>query len=136
MVRIGRAAGAPAILLVTETLHMDRVVQCAQTVRWERLHVENVDALHLSEDFETLQTSGLLDVGRYCTRLCTFRHQVGIGVDFCCFPAMLETAEDRGVDHAAGKVTNYMPSSFLSMLRPEDTLVELLECFASPVASC
>jgi len=31
---------------------------------------------------------------------------------------------------------DYMPLSFLSMLRPEDTLVELVVCFASPVASC
>jgi hypothetical protein len=53
----------------------------AAGVQWP--HVEDVNALHLSEDFETLETGGLLGIGRNRTRLCTGREKVGFSLDLC-----------------------------------------------------
>lgn len=47
----------------------------------EGLHVEDVDALHLSEDFETLETGGLVNVGGDGTGLGTRGHQVMLVLD-------------------------------------------------------
>lgn len=61
--RVGGGAGAAGILLVTSRADEDGVVQGAPARGIEGPHVEDVDALHLSEDFETLDTGGLLDIG-------------------------------------------------------------------------
>lgn len=47
----------------------------------EGLHVEDVDALHLSEDFETLETGGLVNVGGDGTGLGTSGHKVMVVLD-------------------------------------------------------
>jgi hypothetical protein len=48
-------------------------------VQWP--HVEDVDALHLSEDFETLKTGGLFGIGRHGTGLRTRGKKVGHALD-------------------------------------------------------
>lgn len=45
-------------------------------VQWP--HVEDIDALHLSEDFQALQTGGLFGVGGNGTGLRTRRKQVSL----------------------------------------------------------
>jgi hypothetical protein len=57
--------------------------QRTKTAGIEGPHVEDVDTLHLSEDFETLETGGLLGIGRDGTGLSTRGQQVGIGLDVC-----------------------------------------------------
>lgn len=47
----------------------------------EGLHVEDVDALHLSEDFETLETGGLVNIGGDGTGLGTSGHKVMLILD-------------------------------------------------------
>ena len=47
----------------------------------EGLHVKDVDALHLSEDFETLETGGLVNVGGDGTGLGTSGHKVVLILD-------------------------------------------------------
>lgn len=60
--------------------------------RIERLHVEDVDALHLAQDLEALEARGLLEVGwdgagrragreEVCFRfdLCSWRRRTGVG---------------------------------------------------------
>lgn len=49
----------------------------------ERPHVEDVDALHLAQDFEALETGGLLEVGGDGAGFAAFGHEVGFRVDFC-----------------------------------------------------
>lgn len=49
----------------------------------ERSHVENVHALHLAENFQTLETGGLLKIGRDGTGLAALRHKVVLGGDLC-----------------------------------------------------
>ena len=53
------------------------------SVRWKRSHVENVNALHLAENFETFETSSLFEIGRDGTRLSTRREQVFFRLDLC-----------------------------------------------------
>jgi hypothetical protein len=59
------------------------VLQRTETAGVERPHVEDVDALHLSEDFETLQTGGLLGIGGDGTGLRTRWQQVLLCLDLC-----------------------------------------------------
>jgi hypothetical protein len=44
-------------------------------------HVEDVNALHLSDEFQTLKTGGLLDVGGDGTRLGTGSEEVILDLD-------------------------------------------------------
>jgi hypothetical protein len=105
-VRVGRAAGATDVLLVTERANDNGLLHGAcsehkKSISWrghggvmygvvilrtrsacvEGLHVEDVDALHLSEDFETLETGGLVDVGGDGTGLGTSGHKVMLVYD-------------------------------------------------------
>ena len=54
-----------------------------ETAGVEGPHVEDVDALHLSEDLEALETGGLLDVGGDGTGLSARGEQVVHGLDLC-----------------------------------------------------
>lgn len=47
----------------------------------QRLQVEDVNALHFTDEFETLETSGLFDIGRDGTGLSTGRDEVVFGLD-------------------------------------------------------
>ena len=54
------------------------------TASVQRPHVEHVDALHLAENFQTLQTGSLLKVGRDGTGGTTRREKVVLILDLCC----------------------------------------------------
>lgn len=82
-VGVGRIAGAASVLLVTSRLDQNRVVQSSLPRCVQRAHVEDINALHLSEDFQTLQTSGLLDIGRDGTSGSTGSDKVILGLDIC-----------------------------------------------------
>ena len=47
----------------------------------KRAHVEDINTLHLSKNFETLETSSLLEIGGHGTRLSTLGEKVGLGSD-------------------------------------------------------
>lgn len=49
----------------------------------KRAHVEDVDTLHLSENFETLETGRLLEVGRDLTGEGTRTEEIGRGLHLC-----------------------------------------------------
>jgi len=49
----------------------------------ERAHVEDVDALHLAENLETLETGGLLDVGGDGAGAGAGADQVILRLDLC-----------------------------------------------------
>lgn len=49
----------------------------------QRTHVEDVDALHLTDELETLETGSLEVVGRDGTGLGTRRDQVILVLDLC-----------------------------------------------------
>lgn len=80
-VGVGRVAGAAKVLLVAEGLDGDGVVDGALPAGIERAHVEDVHALHLSEDFETLETGGLLEIGGHGTGLGALGEEVVLGGD-------------------------------------------------------
>merc|ERR1712230_217536 len=75
------AASAANVLLVTERTHDNRVVEGTDTASVQRPHVEDVDALHLAENFQTLQTGSLLKVGRDGTGGTTRREKVVLILD-------------------------------------------------------
>ena len=95
-------AGAADVLLVAEGLDDDwvfesafgsgsiscdlRTTSCfghtfARGVEWA--HIEDIDALHLSEDFQTLETSGLLEICGDGTGLSTRWEEVALALDVC-----------------------------------------------------
>ena len=86
--RVGRGAGAADVLLITSRADHDGLVHRSKAAGIEGVHVENVDALHLSENFETLETSGLLQVGRDGTRLGTGTVEIFLRLDFCIMQTM------------------------------------------------
>lgn len=97
VVRVGWVAGATDVLLVTGRVDDDGVLRGAcihqpwpclsgtarhtETAGVQGPHVEDVDALHLSEDFETLETGGLLGIGGNGTGLSTRGKEVVHALD-------------------------------------------------------
>ena len=79
--RVGRVTGAAGELLLTGGADEDGVLQCAQTAGVEGLHVENIDALHLTENLETLETGGLLEIGGDGAGLSAGTEEVLIALD-------------------------------------------------------
>lgn len=47
----------------------------------ERAHVEDVNSLHLSDKFQTLETSGLVEIGRNGTGLGTRSEKIILDLD-------------------------------------------------------
>jgi hypothetical protein len=62
---IRRRSRTASILLITARADHDRVVEGAAPRRIQRPHVEDIDALHLTQDLETLQTGRLFEIGRH-----------------------------------------------------------------------
>jgi hypothetical protein len=101
LVGVGRAASAADVLLVASRVDGDGVLERAynssaifylngacirtDTAGIQRPHVEDVDSLHLSEKFQTLETSGLLEIGRDGSGLGTGREKVLRGLDLYMF---------------------------------------------------
>ena len=48
-------------------------------IQWP--HIENINTLHLSQNFETLETGGLFEIGGHGTGLRTRGEEVGLSVD-------------------------------------------------------
>lgn len=46
-------------------------------------HVEDVDTLHLAENFQSLETGGLFEIGRDGTGSSTGGEQIVFGSDLC-----------------------------------------------------
>lgn len=63
-VRVGGETSAAGELLLTSGSDHDGILHRSEAASVERAHVEDVDALHLTENLETLDTSGLLEIGR------------------------------------------------------------------------
>lgn len=83
-VGVGGETSATSVLLVTGTVDDDGVLESSLPGGIEGPHVEDVNALHLSDEFKTLETSGLLDVGGDGTGLSTGGDEVLLGLDLCC----------------------------------------------------
>lgn len=80
---VGGEASATGELLLTGGADGDGVLQCAQAAGVEGRHVENIDALHLTENLKTLETSGLLEIGGDGTGLGTRTVEVVLALDLC-----------------------------------------------------
>lgn len=59
----------------------------AGSIQW--LHVENINAIHLSEDFQTLKTGGLLEIGWNGANWGSWWTKVGLGLDLCLSSALI-----------------------------------------------
>jgi hypothetical protein len=80
------SSGVPAVISMPSMLY--GVGGCTKTAGVEGPHVEDIDALHLSEDFETLETGRLLGVGGNGTGLSTLGDEVLHGLDRCTASAI------------------------------------------------
>lgn len=102
-VRIGRGSSAASILLVAGRSDHDWVLHGSRAAGIKRAHVENVNTLHFTEDFQTLQTSSLLEIGRNGTGARARAEKVFLTLDICyglkhVSPAahLASTPSDRG----------------------------------------
>lgn len=104
-VGVSGRAGATSVLLVTSGSDQDGVLEsswihpsatalpiptrCFRGFRHtlarriKRPHIEDVNTLHLSENFETLETGGLLEVSGDLAGLGTGSEKVGLSLDLC-----------------------------------------------------
>lgn len=81
--RIRRESSASRKLLLTRTPHHNRIRHRTQPARIQRAHVENIDALHLTQNLKTLQTSGLFKIGGNGARLGAGAEKVFLAADLC-----------------------------------------------------
>lgn len=79
-VGVGGIAGATSKLLLAGGAHQDGTLHGSLAAGIEGSQVENVNALHLSEDFQTLKTGGLLEIGRDGAGLATGSDEVLLGL--------------------------------------------------------
>lgn len=82
-VRVGWVTRATGVLLIASRSHQDGLLQCALAAGVQRPHVEDVNTLHLSENLETLDTGGLLEIGGDGTGSGTRTAEVIYGLDVC-----------------------------------------------------
>lgn len=82
-VRVGRVTGATGKLLLTGGSDHDGVLHGSLAAGIKRTHVEDVNALHLSENFQTFQTGSLLEIGRDGTGLGTRTEKILVRLDLC-----------------------------------------------------
>lgn len=80
-VRVGRRAGATSKLLVTRRANEYGVLHRSLAAGIERPHVENINTLHLAEDFQTLQAGSLLEIGGNGSGLGSRAVQIVLGPD-------------------------------------------------------
>ncbi len=93
--RVDRVAGATEVLLITSRADRDGVFHRSLAAGVEGAHVEDVDALHLSEDFETLETGGLLKIGRDGAGLSTRAEEIILRLDFYSIEAEIALLATR-----------------------------------------
>lgn len=116
--RVSRRASAATLQLVASRVDHDGVFEgsCAtnqfllriddiyllhtSAIRRQGPHIEDINALHLSEDFETFETSGLLEIGRNGTGSGTGGQQIRLSLDFCI--AMLSVAVNQAAHCSFG----------------------------------
>lgn len=82
-VRVGREASAASELLLAGRSDEDGVLHRSEAGGVERAHVEDVDALHLTENLETLETGGLLEIGGDGAGLGTRTEEILLALDLC-----------------------------------------------------
>lgn len=82
-VRINREPRTAGVLLVAKRAHDDRVVERAQPGRVQRLHVEDIDALHFPQNLEPFQAGGLFIVRRHGSGRGPGRLQIFFGFHLC-----------------------------------------------------
>lgn len=83
VVRVGGETGATGELLLTGGSDDDGLGHRAKAAGVERAHIEDIDTLHLTENLQTLQTGGLLEIGRDGTGLGTGTEEVVLSADLC-----------------------------------------------------
>jgi hypothetical protein len=82
-VRVGGVAGAAGKLLLAGGADHDGLLEGSFPRGIQGPHVEDVNTLHLSQNLQTLDTSGLLEVRRDGAGLGTGPHKVVDGLDIC-----------------------------------------------------
>lgn len=121
------SSGVPANVSIVHGLY--GAGECTKTAGVEGPHVEDVDALHLSEDFETLETGRLLGIGGNGTGLSTLGEEVVHGLDRCTTSAMDRArAAGDAMSWPGREKAAHVQSSFL---KPSRTLGESAEWPAS-----
>lgn len=83
VVRVGGETSAASELLLAGGSDHDGILHRSEAAGVERAHVEDVDALHLTENLETLDTGGLLEIGRNGSGGGTRTEEVLLSSDLC-----------------------------------------------------
>lgn len=91
-VRVGGVSGATGKLLVAGGADEDRALHGSLAAGIQRAHVKDVDALHLAEDFQALQTGGLLEIGGHGARDGARAEKVVLGPDLCTMSCLRQSA--------------------------------------------
>lgn len=104
--------GATGVLLITGAVDDDGVFDGALAGGIKGTHVEDVNALHLSDELQTLETGGLVEIGGNGTGLGTWSKEVLLGLDLVegqdlalllGSPLLLIGANDGGREGALGE---------------------------------
>ena len=78
-----RSADKRNFIYYSKGFRRSRSEFCTFPTSIQRFHVEDVNALHFTEDFETLETGGLVDVGGDGTGLGSGGEEVFFCLDVC-----------------------------------------------------
>lgn len=81
--RVGRVSSATSKLLIASGADGNGVLHGSEARGVERAHVEDVHALHLSENLETLDTGGLLEIGGNGAGLSARTVEILLALDLC-----------------------------------------------------
>jgi hypothetical protein len=82
-VRVGRETSATSELLLASRSDHDGILHRSKAGGIKRAHVEDVDTLHLTENLQTLETGGLLEIGGDGTGGGTRTEKILLSLDLC-----------------------------------------------------
>ena len=90
--------------------------ECTFARSIQRLHVEDINTLHLSKNFQSLQTSRLLKIRWDGARCCSGRKQIGLSLDFCTPVYQPHPVLPIDLAQAPPSYIYYAPSNFFNLL--------------------
>lgn len=105
---VGRVASATGVLLIASSVDKDGVLQRSLAGSIKRLHIEHVNAPHLSEQFQSLKTGSLLEITGNLTGLTSGGKEVIFGLHLFVWDNLSRDLELAVIArHGRGKRTSF-----------------------------